>query len=216
MIKRYRTSLPHWDRAQPAPPSPGGLADRLFEAFETRLAETPLGQARVLLVGFPAQDRAELRKLARLAGARLTAACVTTTALEDAQGIDRFTHLFIDLDAFPDLEAAIDVLRACRERHPEQIVLLFGRDLRGDDLGAERAPICDASLRLPVDLSRLLRALFAAQVNSRARSAEHLRAQPAVPARRGLQMHERGDKSGAGQDRMVAASEPERPEGRST
>lgn len=176
MIKRYRTSLSQRLPSQPAPSKPDVLADRLFDALDARLACTPLCQARVLLVGFTAQDRAELRRFVRLAGARMTAATASTAALADDPGLCHYSHLLVDLDAFPDLEDAVETLCAYRERHPGQIVILLGRELTGDDHGTERAPIADASLRLPVNLPRLTRALFAAGANALSRTG-YLRTQ---------------------------------------
>lgn len=149
------------------------LQTSLFRALEARLAQTPLGCARVLLLGFEPGEIAALRKLVRLAGSRTTAAAASTRALCDDAAIAHFSHVFVSLDSVCDLGAAVDALIAHRARHPKQIVFLCDRGFGTDDLGTERAPIADASLRLPVSLPRFMRALFAAGANAVARAGSN-------------------------------------------
>lgn len=65
----------------------------------------------------------------------------------------------VDLDGAPCLVAAIDELILFRRRHPKMRVVLMSHEFSGDDLSAERKPICDASLRKPVSRARLDAAL---------------------------------------------------------
>lgn len=145
-------------------------ADRLWRALEHKLAQTPLGAAHVLCVGFCGDDLQALRKFSRLAGARLTAGAASVSQLGDHALLQNYHYFLVNLDAFPDAETAIESLLAFRAWRPEAVVLLCSREVCGDDFGTERAMITDATLRLPATLERFTRAVFAAATTAAARS----------------------------------------------
>lgn len=75
--------------------------------------------------------------------------------------------LILDLDAFGDLEEAIDWLLDLRSHRPEVVVLAASADFRSDDFSRERLAIADASLKLPASRSRLMSGLISALNNHR-------------------------------------------------
>lgn len=73
--------------------------------------------------------------------------------------------MIINLDAFSDIDVAIDLLLSFRKQRPDVIVLIASTDVIKDDLGSERIRICDVTLRMPISSQRLLGGLEAAKVN---------------------------------------------------
>lgn len=123
--------------------------------------------ARVLLVAFSPKQLEQLRDHLRVIGVHVTAATPNFKKLPNAGRMGAaFTHFLVNLDAFDDLETGVDVLSAFRKRCGH-VVILCSERVADDDLGAERAAICDATLKLPVSLERLRRGLRAASANRR-------------------------------------------------
>ncbi|MCC6002269.1 MAG: hypothetical protein JJU19_15625 [Pararhodobacter sp.] len=75
------------------------------------------------------------------------------------------SHLFVNLDAFEDIEDGIDQLMALRTAVRNMTVILCSAHIRGDDLGSERSALCDVTLKLPVAETRLRAGLRAAREN---------------------------------------------------
>ena len=75
--------------------------------------------------------------------------------------------LIVDIDTFDDLVRAIDVLVQLREQRPNLMVILLSEQVRRDDFSLERLPLCDVTLRYPLEPADLAFALEEAAVNNR-------------------------------------------------
>ena len=144
--------------------------DRFFRRIDEETRMRSLSATRVLLVAFSPEQLDELREHLRNAGVNVTAATSNVRQLSNAGEMGAvFTHIFVNIDAFDDLETGIDVLRAFRKRF-SHVVVLCSAHVANDDLGSERSAICDVTLRLPVSLERLRQGLSAASSNSNERT----------------------------------------------
>ena len=114
------------------------------------------------LIGFDRDSAARLREISTQLNVAQCAVAPSVQVLDDAALMDTLDVIILNLDAFEDIVQAVDTLRQFRVRLPEVAVILISSAVRGDDLGRERAPICDATLRAPVNLPRLRGALRAA------------------------------------------------------
>ena len=148
------------------------LGDRLMSGSEDRLRTQSLSDARVLLLAFSAAHLSELRYHLRAIGVKVTAAAPTIKQLPNVTGMGRaFTHVLVNFDAYSDVESGVDRLCEFRKQSPGLVLVLCSAQVGGDDMGTERAAICDATLRLPVSMSRLRAGLIAASVNHCERKA---------------------------------------------
>lgn len=153
------------------------IADRLWSGAADRLDAERLAEARVLLLGFPPEHLAGLRENLRCGGVRATAAAPSVMQLRNVVEMGTaFSHVLVNFDAFDDVESGVDALVAFRTGAPGIIVVVCSALVGGDDLGSERALICDATLRLPVSAPRLRDGLVAASVNHDERGRGHGRA----------------------------------------
>lgn len=132
-----------------------------------RHAETNgYGGGNAVLVGFQPEERARLAEELsdigiRSASARLAEFTLPGLSAETCSA----SHLFINLDAFDDIEDGIGQLMALRAEIRDLTVVLCSANIRGDDLGSERSALCDVTLKLPMTDSRLRAGLRAAREN---------------------------------------------------
>lgn len=137
--------------------------DRLWQTAADLQARNALSGARVALLGFDADDSAALRAVIREAGVvnRCNALPVGHLGHIGASG-NLFSHVVVNLDAFEDLETAVTRMISYRQRCPQVGVILMSDLVSGDDFGSDRRPIADVTLRAPVTVDRMRRALRAA------------------------------------------------------
>ena len=87
----------------------------------------------------------------------------------------RYFYVLINAQAFEDSLELVKRLISFRERRVEAIVVLISDEVYGDDLGAERSAISDATLRAPIDQNRLRSGLSSAFENRRALKIKQLK-----------------------------------------
>lgn len=141
---------------------------RLWADMNIRFDRVNLSRIRVLLLGLDGADRSEIRDNLRRIGVGATGTASNVSqlgAISDMTG--SFTHLIVNIDAFPDLETAIVSLMEFRTRTCEMAVVIVSSHVQDDDLSQERRSICDATLRLPVTEQRLRRGLIEASANNK-------------------------------------------------
>lgn len=144
----------------------GPLERRLWRKLDIALDSAPTAGFRVVMAGFPVELQGSIRGQLRDVGVLSTASMHSVHQLEDLAGMAGvFTHVLVNLDAFEDVESGVEALLELRSAAPGLAVVLFSSQVAGDDLGAERSAICDATLRLPVSPTRLRRGLTAASEN---------------------------------------------------
>lgn len=143
-----------------------GIEDRLDLLENEELARNLLHRARVLLVGVAAPDLAAIRQGLSFLEVGATAAASRVDHLADVVRMHAgFTHVLVNLDAFEDIDLAVEVLGRFRVEAPDIIVVLLSAQVRADAPGSERRQICDATLRLPLSTQRLRDGLLAATLN---------------------------------------------------
>lgn len=149
--------------ARPAAP----LFERLWQKSEHRMTDLPLAGSRALVMGFDVEELPLLRTTLRDLGASPVVSCGSVKQLGDISGMKFNANLLLlNLDRFDDVEDGVDAMLSFRSRHPETIVVLASHRVAGDDLGAERRMICDATLRRPLTASRLRDGLLGAVANA--------------------------------------------------
>lgn len=79
----------------------------------------------------------------------------------------RWSCIVVDVDSQGDLAAAVDAVVTLREQRPNLPVILVSAQVKRDDFELERLPLCDVTLRLPVDPENFCFAVQEAQVNNR-------------------------------------------------
>ena len=138
---------------------------RLWDEYKTRLKPFD-EEGPVLIMGFEETTSTSLLYMLRCAGVTPCVVCGSLSQTHDLSQIKGdFSHLIINLDAFSDIDVAIDLLLSFRKQRPDVIVLIASTDVIKDDLGSERISICDVTLRMPISSQRLLGGLEAAKVN---------------------------------------------------
>ncbi|MBY6201035.1 hypothetical protein KUV65_06655 [Maritalea mobilis] len=136
------------------------MIDQLSHSTPSRIKAGGLRQASVLMLGFEHTEASELHEKARKLGVALV---VTSPIVSQLKTLPSFNHPFnviiFNVDAFPDLGTAVDILLAFRRRASNVAVILLSYQVRDDDFGTDRRPIGDVTLRKPVTKKRLKRAL---------------------------------------------------------
>lgn len=147
-------------------PATSGLASRLWSGAADRMDAGVLTDGRVLLLGFRPEHLSSLRESLRSLGVHVTAAAPSVLQLPNVAEMGlAFSHVLVHFDAFDDVESGVDALADFRASAPGMIIVACSALVSGDDLGSERALICDATLRLPVSTPRLRDGLVAATFN---------------------------------------------------
>lgn len=144
---------------------PNLLNKRLLSILTQEEKLLQLSTLHVLLVGFNVSDA---RSFSQTLSAVHVASCNSVARLEDVRATrHNFTHLIVNADAFGDANDVVDALLSFRKRNSNYVVILTSSKIIADDLGVERRPICDATLKLPISLSRLVDGIMAASANNR-------------------------------------------------
>lgn len=144
---------------------PGALNKNLHATLVQNEKSTQLGKSHILLVGFAARDAESLREKFSIAG---VASCNSVACLNDVDlSSGTITHVMVNADAFEDFGEAVDALLSYRKRDTNSAVILASSRIAADDLGSERRPICDVSLRFPLSLNRLVDGTLMASANNR-------------------------------------------------
>lgn len=152
------------------------LEGRLWAEAEAKMDAQSLCDKRVLLVGFPSEQRASIRDMLDVIGVRMVAAVGAVQVLGLIGELDSaFALVVVTFDGFADTSDGVDALLAFRATSRRSAVVLCSSSVKVDDLTNERAAICDATLRLPGTPSRLRGALLAALENRSACSSGHRR-----------------------------------------
>lgn len=152
------------DRAPSTTVPAGNAASKLFEKLlrkaSRKLDDNPLAGSSFLLLGFGQTDAISIREQMRRLGAPVTATCSDIAQIADVPGMGAaFNGVVVNIDAFDDLDEAVDALLEFRIRAPRMIVILVSAKVANDDFGCERRPIGDVTLRAPVSERRLQQAL---------------------------------------------------------
>ncbi len=79
------------------------------------------------------------------------------------------TVIVIDIDIFSETEMAIEALLSFRANFPSTPLVIASRKFSRNDFSHERAPIADASLKLPAARSDLALAIESARANASTR-----------------------------------------------
>lgn len=150
-------------RLRAAPPD--GLS-HLWRKSDPSMTQARLAEMRILLMGFTCDDQASFRRDLRGLGAAVVASCPSAEQLSDVARMRlEFDCVVLNFDSFGSVEDGIDTLMEFRMQRPAATVVMVTRGVLGDDLGAERRAICDATLRAPVTSDRLRAALLGASDN---------------------------------------------------
>jgi len=132
--------------------------------------ELPLLNDRdFLLVGFNELDLLDLQGQMRDLGVASIAVANDVKKLQNwPRGRKSFGGVVVNLDAFSDLDDALDCLIDFRIKSPGTIIILVSYFTGGDDFGSERRILCDVTLRAPVSVRRLEIALRQGLANAMA------------------------------------------------
>ncbi|NYS26767.1 hypothetical protein HUK65_17480 [Rhodobacteraceae bacterium 2376] len=139
------------------------------ERLDAKAAESmscyPLERARVLLIGFEADELCDISHGLCTIGVDATDSISNVDHLHKAsEYLLGFTHILVNIDAFEDVESAVDVLLAYRSNAPFMVIVACSYMVGGDDFGRERTAICDATLKMPISTSRLAKGLSSAEL----------------------------------------------------
>lgn len=146
--------------------SAADATERLDATAAEKLVADAFQNARVILFGFSGKHQREIRHMLRSIGCMAIATGSDLRQLQDvcAMGMG-FTHVFVNIDAFEDVEDAVVALMAFRSNAPGMILVAFSESVSGDDFGTERRRICDVTLKLPVSAARLTNGMVTAFLN---------------------------------------------------
>ncbi len=134
--------------------------ERLLNKMMDHLDMDPVQEAHVLLLGFDPQVKMRMcEMLTQIDVATFSFGKVADFFSKTPVLVREYSTVILNLDAIDDLIYAVDSLYNFRSRYPEIAIILVSSEVRGDDLGRERAPICDATLRAPLTTQRLKDAL---------------------------------------------------------
>jgi len=137
----------------------------LWDEYKTRSESSDIN-GPVFILGFEEPERSSLRHMIRYSG---LSPCVSSRDVFQIQDLSKIrnesSYVIINLDAFPDMDTAVDLLLQFRQQRSDVIVLMASASVLKDDFGPERVTIGDATLRLPISLRRLTVGLEAAKIN---------------------------------------------------
>lgn len=144
-----------------------GMLGKLMVKTKTREKLPALNDRDFLLVGFNELDLLDLQGQMRDLGVgSISVAQDVKRLLDWPRGRKTYGGVVVNLDAFSDLDEALDCLIDFRIKSPGTIVILVSYFTGGDDFGAERRILCDVTLRAPVSVKRLEIALRQGLANS--------------------------------------------------
>jgi hypothetical protein len=134
--------------------------ERLLNKMMDHLDTDPVKEANVFLIGFDPQVKLRMcDMLTQLDVATFAFGKIADFFSKTPAIVQKYSTIILNLDAVDDLIYAVDSLYSFRSRYPEIGVILVSSEVRGDDMGRERAAICDATLRTPLTTQRLKDAL---------------------------------------------------------
>lgn len=140
--------------------------ERLDDTATEMLAADAYSDPRVILFGFSNRDLHDIRLGLRLIGYEAIASCSNLEQLENIPTASMgFTHVLVNIDAFDEVEIAVEALIRFRSTDPDLVILAFSAMVSGDDFGTERRDICDATIKLPVSTARVKSGVAAAEFN---------------------------------------------------
>lgn len=160
------------------------VVDRLFGRLVELRPEWVLGPYGV--VGYLGQaDTNSLRAIASWAGPEsevVFASSMDETSWREVEGLlHRAGVFFVDADFMGDVGETVDLCLRLRNCSPATPLILISSEVRDHDLTAERAAICDATLKTPLTARNIQMGISAAHRNaSRLVSASD----PVKPSRR--------------------------------
>ena len=129
------------------------VVDRLFGRLVELRPEWVFGVDGV--VGYLGEhNTSNLDAIARWAGPQcelISASSLEKTSWEEIEGLFlRAGAFFVDADFMGDLGETVDLCLRLRNRSPGTPLILISSEVRDHDLTAERAAICDATLKTPL------------------------------------------------------------------
>lgn len=145
---------------------PGGNELRLWSELDEKLDMDALSDLKVLLLGFNGGDALSIQDHLKRAGVGATCSIDTPRITENSRDLmSCFDLVIVNHDAHDDVASAVDAHLSLRALAPDVAVILVSRSVGYDDLSSERAPICDATLKLPLTGGRLSTGITAALHN---------------------------------------------------
>lgn len=143
------------------------IEDGLWDKAGSFMHSMPFENVKALLIGFSESDLYMVRSHLKNIGVKLIAFMPTLRHVDRIPPIkDIFTHVFINFDAFEDVETGVDALLNARGKEANVVIILCSKEVSGDDLDINRILICDATLRLPLTDKRLRQGLISANANN--------------------------------------------------
>ena len=156
-----------WDKDFSLNINQNHIEDGLWDKAGIFMHSMPFQNVKALLIGFSESDLYMVRTHLKNIGVKLIAFMPTLRHIEHIPPIkDIFTHVFINFDAFEDVETGVDALLNARGRGAHVVIILCSKEVSGDDLDINRILICDATLRLPLTDQRLRQGLVSANANN--------------------------------------------------
>lgn len=126
-----------------------------------------ISDASVLIIGFDNQEANALVSMVRAAGVNSLETCGSVAQINNCTAASSaFTQIFVNFDAFDDVDSAVTALLTARMLRRDIIFVLVSKAVARDDLSSERMFICDVTLRSPVSFERMCEGLLAARVNN--------------------------------------------------
>ncbi len=137
-------------------------ASELWRELEKRIEMRQPSYISAILVGFEPEERMLLLSQLRQIGVGQTASLSDSRALNGNDDLwSSFDLVLVNHDNFEDCAEAVDTMVQFRKKFPNNRVVLISTQVKGDDFGSERLPICDATLRAPATIERLRASLLA-------------------------------------------------------
>lgn len=144
------------------------VEEKLWLKARKFMNTTPFDEVRAILIGFSDIQLHLMRSHLRNIGVNLIAFMPRLRSSVGTSPLDNiFTHAFINIDSFDDLEDGVDALLSSREKSKGMVTILLSRKVSGDDLEVSRTPICDATLKLPLSDERLRQGIIWGTENNR-------------------------------------------------
>lgn len=139
----------------------------LWERTREQMKNTLFFDVKALLIGFSDHDLYMMRSQLKNIGVKFVASMPAFKHEQEISPIKNiFTHVFINFDAFEDVDSGVDALLKAREDNINLVIILLSNEISADDFDMNRALICDASLKLPLTENRLRSGLIYATSNN--------------------------------------------------
>lgn len=147
--------------------------DTLNNKAERLSAKHPAGfvgaDSRPMLLVGQAKSFADIRNWLHLYGQHTDARACIGEAIQDLQEKSQtWSYVLIQIDDFGGIDVVIDALLLLRGAAGNCPVILLSSETVSDDLTSERLVLCDATLRLPVSLTRFEAGLVESMFNNSA------------------------------------------------